>query len=467
MLTTLQRGLMRRAYNAGRYEAARSRAHRLLSIPKEQALARSVIVRSLWNEKSFETPIQAGQDWHDAASQEHVALAKERLEGRMKDGPAHSAKRKEQMAQLLSEQPLPTSSMDWHPDNMVANFSQEGRRVWFRFPHGHVFWDMPEGYSLADTHPTLLCLTAEVLVYPWEPSTKKPFPNIRSRGQRPGLAFSAGTDSSAAALVMPEETLLAYHRRSFDSMIDHRNAEQLINHLNASGERDVIQIESNHELIRSHHGKQMGFSFDFACGAHLILLADHFDLGALGFGMLLDNAYLWKGAKFRNFEQTPYCTYWTSRFADAGLDLLLPLVGVSEAGALKIVEQSSWLAHLNSCMRGDGTQGCGQCWKCFHKNGPLGRPFDITAPEIQYFLNKRPMPTATHALWALQTMGLEHETPDLAHLFEMNFEWWTCAYPPGFELLPERWRTGIETKIRAMLPVMSPPYELQDVNHFP
>ena len=77
------------------------------------------------------------------------------------------------------------------------------------------------------------------------------------------------------------------------------------------------------------------------------------------------------------------------------------------------------------------------------------------------------MPTATHALWALQTMGLGHETPDLAHLFEMNFEWWTCAYPPGFELLPERWRTGIETKIRAMLPVMSPPYELQDVNHFP
>ena len=53
----LRRVLMRRAYNAGRYEEARRHARLLLSKPKEQALARSVIVRSLWNEQAFKALI--------------------------------------------------------------------------------------------------------------------------------------------------------------------------------------------------------------------------------------------------------------------------------------------------------------------------------------------------------------------------------------------------------------------------
>ena len=131
-----------------------------------------------------------------------------------------------------------------------------------------------------------------------------------------------------------------------------------------------------------------------------------------------------------------------------------------------IVKQSTWVEHLNSCMRGDGTKGCGRCWKCFHKNGPLGRSFDIKAHEIQTYLNKRPMPTATHAIWALQTMGYEDELPDMAHLFEQDFSWWAKVYPPGFDLLPERWRGPIETTVRNLLPIMPEPYALHDVNHF-
>ena len=48
---------------------------------------------------------------------------------------------------------------------------------------------------------------------------------------------------------MPDDTLLGYHRRSFDSMLDHRNAQRLIDHLNGSGEREVLQIESNQQIV--------------------------------------------------------------------------------------------------------------------------------------------------------------------------------------------------------------------------
>jgi hypothetical protein len=461
----LRRVLMRRAYNSGRYEQARHYARLLLGTSKEAELARSIIVRSYWNEQAYEDLIQTALCWDDEISLSYVHLAKERLNS-IAHGHSFSPVAQNRLKHLLENQPRPKESREWSTDDMTANFLQEGERVWFRYPQGYVFWDMPAGFDLSTTHTSLLALAAETLLYPWESSTKAPFSSTRPMGERASLSFSAGSDSTAAALVMPSHTLLGYHRRSFESILDHRNARRLIDYLNNTREREVVQIESNHELIRTHHGKPGGFSSDFACAVHLILLADHFGLGAIGFGMPLDNTYLWKGRKFRRFEETDYYIYWTKRFADAGLDLLFPIASISEAGALMVVKKSPWLEHLNSCMRGDGKQGCGRCWKCFHKNGPLGRPFDINAREIQTFLNKRPMPTATHALWALQKMRHEDEVSDLTHLFELNYDWWEKIFPPGFLLLPDRWRSGIEAHLRSMLPLMPEPYELYSVNHF-
>ena len=76
------------------------------------------------------------------------------------------------------------------------------------------------------------------------------------------------------------------------------------------------------------------------------------------------------------------------------------------------------------------------------------------------------MPTATHALWALQTMGHENEVPDLSHLFEQDFSWWSKIYTPGFDLLPIRWRIHIEEKINSDLDPMTEPYLLHKINHF-
>jgi hypothetical protein len=456
---------MRRAYNAGRWDAARTHAAKLLSRPSEENLARSIIVRSYWNEGRFQELVDCTKGWHDELSHSYREQAIDRL--KVTGGAKKLTMMKEEKLQRLrNEQPKPKVPINWSAEQMDANYSQEGSRVWFRYPEGYVFWDMPSDYDLQSTHPALLCLTAEVLLAPWISSSKGPLPKGRILGGRGSLSFSAGTDSTAAAAVMADSTLLGYHRRSFDSMLDHRNAERLINHLNSTGEREVLSISSNHELIRTNHGKPVGFSTDFACASHLLLLADHFDLGAIGFGMPIDNTYLWKGRKFRDFPSTPYYQYWTKRFAEAGLDLLFPIASISEAGALMIVKQTSWLEHLNSCMRGDGVNGCGRCWKCFHKNGPLGRHFDITSSEIQTFLNRRPMPTATHALWALQTMNQEKQVPDLSHVFISDLSWWAQVYPPGFDLLPDPWREGIESNINEGLENMQKPYALHKINYF-
>lgn len=459
----MRRFLMRRSYNKGQWSKARAYANKIIHLPREQELARSVVIRSYWNESQYEKVLQLNSTW-DHAFQELADKAAYTLAIQK---PGQSKVHHPRILALQSGQPKPkTRDIVWNPDDMTKNFFQEGLRLWMRHPNGWTHWDMPEKFSLSSIHPALLILTAEILLSPWVSSTKTEFPYSRAMGANPSLAFSAGTDSTAASFVMPENTILGYHRRNFTSMIDHRNASRLLNHLETMKKKEILDVASNHELLRTYHYKQIGFSTDFACASHLILLADVYDIGAIGVGMVLDNTWLWKGRKFRDFSKTPYYQYWKRRFFHAGIDLLIPLGGISEAGAMKICQEENILPFMNSCLRGDGASGCGACWKCFHKNGPFGRPFDINAKEIQIFLQRRPLPTATHALWALKQLKQESQTPDLKHLLEQDFNWWTSYYPPAIEILPARWKEGISTKIATYLQPMEQPFALESVNHF-
>ena len=452
----IRRTLMRRAYNAGDWAKARSIAMKLVHIPKEKILARSFIIRSLYNEGKFDEVIQLNLQWED-----RFAYLVEKINSPKSKSPADFSRIK----RIQSEQPEPMVKIPFDENSVVDNFHQEGSRLWMRHPHGYVYWDMPSSYSIGETHPDLFRLTAEILLYPWFPSMRTDFEKTRSKGGRISLSFSAGIDSTAAMLVMPQSTLLGYHRRSFDTILDHRNADRLLQHLQHEG-RQIIDVPSNHELIRTYHDKQIGFSSDFAASTHLILLADYHDIGALGFGTPIDNTYLSKGRKFRNFAETNYFNYWTEKFADAGIDLLFPIASISEGGALEIVKSSAISGLVNSCLRGDGIRGCGKCWKCFHKNGPLGRSFDINSREIQIFLRKSPMPTTTHVLWALQTMGLEEETPYLSELLDKDYSWWVGFYPPALELLHPDHRDYISNSIKQVLVPMDEPYALESTNHY-
>ena len=104
-----------------------------------------------------------------------------------------------------------------------------------------------------------------------------------------------------------------------DTILDHRNADRLLRQVQYDG-RSVIDVPSNHELIRTFHDKQIGFSSDFAASTHLILLADFYDIGALGFGTPIDNTYLSKGRKYRDFAETKL-QILDKEIADVGIDL--------------------------------------------------------------------------------------------------------------------------------------------------
>ena len=59
----IRRFLMRRSYNKGQWSQARTHANKIIHLPKEKELARSVVIRSYFNEGLFAEVIHCNQKW--------------------------------------------------------------------------------------------------------------------------------------------------------------------------------------------------------------------------------------------------------------------------------------------------------------------------------------------------------------------------------------------------------------------
>lgn len=440
--------LIRRAYNNANYELAAQISRSKLDKMKDKQFLLDIICRSMYNLEQFSEVILFVKEWE---LETHKLYAeKSRIKISIRDyrepSPEHFAEER------------------WNSDDLLSNWYQEGSRIWLRHPWGWTFWDMPETYQLDKTSKSLLRLALDVVLSPWLDDGPMHDVEQREFGSNLALSYSGGIDSTAAALLLPKETILAYHERSFDSMLTHDLAKSLFNKLEEYENRIVLRIPSNHEKIRTFHDLPNGFSTEFASASHLILLADHLDLGGIAFGTPIDNTWLKKGKQYRDFSSSKYFIKWTQKFESAGLHYVLPINHVSEAGALEICRQSKFADHVNSCLRGENNHGCGNCWKCFHKNGPLGRRFNIESKEINAFLNQKPLRTAQHALWALKKMNLENRFPHLAGHLQEDLSWWEMAYPVGLDIIPNQWRDGIKEKTEQYLSWMEEPYSLEKVD---
>jgi hypothetical protein len=322
----------------------------------------------------------------------------------------------------------------------------------FTCEEGSAQWKLPFRPGSVGIHPDLLMVATQALLSPWHKGLLEGWTPTRQRGNKVGLAFSGGIDSTAAMLLLPDDAVLMYHRRSYKSILKHKGTTRLFRHLKKNG-RKVYSIPSNHEILRQHHGLPNGFSTDIASAVHLILTADHFDLGGIAFGMPIDNTYLWHGHRWREFTASGWWKRWATLMSSVGLDIVLPIGGISQASTVRLVQEAGLGHVVSSCLRAP-FPGCGRCWKCFHKHTLLGRKADLDAREIQAFLAKRPLKTATHVLWWIG----EHERwdliPDLVHLRDHDLSAWTTHYAPAFDLLPDWIRNHVQNAVERSIPRM-------------
>ena len=123
----IRRTLMRRAYNGGRWAQARAIANKLLNIPKEQELARSVIIRSLYNEGKFDELIELNDQWENRFDY---------LLENMNNSQSKSSADISRLQRILLDQPQPKTEFEFDEQSTANNFFQENNRVWMRHPHG-------------------------------------------------------------------------------------------------------------------------------------------------------------------------------------------------------------------------------------------------------------------------------------------------------------------------------------------
>ena len=344
------------------------------------------------------------------------------------------------------------------PDFDGGKWAQNGTLVTFDSPEGRIDFAVPPTFSLARTSRSLLYLIETVLLSPWHQKYTNDWVPIRRPGNKAGLSFSGGLDSTAALSLIPDNSVLFYMERNFPSMIKHDNALAFAAELENDG-KNVVIVPSNHEKIRTNHGKRPGFSTDYACMAHLILLADHYDLDAAATGMPLENTYFFHGSTVRDFAETSFWKHYSPIFAYIGLPLYQPVAGCSEILTSKIVDQSRYRHLSSSCLRSTAVgEKCEVCWKCFRKNIFNNRPWRMSN-EISTFLAKRPLKQGLATLYALQILhksGLEipEEATDLIPLLEHDLEFLNHYWAPYLKLIPKKYREYTQRRINTFSPPM-------------
>ena len=345
------------------------------------------------------------------------------------------------------------------PDFDKKKWSQKRELVYFQSPETKIEFTVPLDFSLDRTSPDLLWVIEMVLLSPWHKKYQKEWVPIRRPGNSPGLSFSGGVDSTAAMCLMPENTLLFYMERSFESMIDHTNAKRFLSHLKTLG-RDVLVTQSNHEKVRTFHQRNSGFSTDYACMAHLILLADYYDLDAAATGMPLENSYFFHGSTIRDFAKSSFWKRYAPVFSYLGIPIYQPVAGCSEILNNQIVIHSKFNDYATSCLRSskEGTT-CNECWKCFRKNIFNDLSWN-KSPEITTYLSKRPLKQGVATLYALQLIHekenkLPPEANDLSSLMDEDLSFLNHYWGPSIDLLPKKYREFTRQKLDGITTAMT------------
>jgi hypothetical protein len=337
------------------------------------------------------------------------------------------------------------------PNFVPENWSQKNTTVIFEAPEAKITFSVPDTFSLKRTSPDLLWAVEYVILSPWHDKYQKKWVPTRRPGSIPGLSFSGGVDSTAAMCLIPESSILFYMERDFESMINHTNANRFISHLRQSG-REVIISKSNHEIIRTFHSKNYGFSTDYACMAHMILLADHYDLDSAATGMPLENSYFFHGSKVRQFEQSNFWKKYAPMFEFLGIPLYQPVAGCSEILNHKIVTDHGFEDFAKSCIRSNiPGETCNECWKCFRKNTFSQLPWKMS-PEISKFLKKRPLKQGIATLYALQMISkskqnLPSEAEDLLEILNEDLSFLLEYWSPSVKLLPPKYQQQTQERL--------------------
>jgi len=283
---------------------------------------------------------------------------------------------------------------------------------------------------------------------------------------RPGLAFSGGADSIAALSVMPGNTVPVFMNRPmrgnsiYDSDAPLKNCEIL-----KEIGYDVKVIDCDLEYLRH----PVGFPSDLAHAVPCILLSERLGLDSIAFGTILESAYGIGHEHYIDYPNSSHCKFYGTLLSAAGLQLSLPVGGVSEVGTAMIIENSPLGEYSQSCIRGKKGKPCMRCWKCFRKESlslalNADKIVDLrsmmkNSSEIQIRLSDYPISHENVVTFSMLNINFR-DYPYMRHLrnrlnTKLDLSLLRRWYSPSVVLMPERHRATVMEKIMSFLAPMS------------
>lgn len=279
---------------------------------------------------------------------------------------------------------------------------------------------------------------------------------------RPAIAFSGGTDSTAAAALLPEKTILIQCRRPEGiGSSSHRfdAARDSLDGMAALG-FETVRLECGFESILDHH------FYMHLCGTAFpaIVLADHYGIDTLAFGHTIDNVYgLLPEYRFIDDPDLRGRRDLGAVLNAVDTPAAYVTAGLTEVGTTIVAERSRFAGVVQSCIRGEKLgEPCSRCAKCFRKQllGALVAGRDVSGEEILELaannkvaieLSESPPHTVqTYAYIAARLRGRQEFMDRLAHWLdatESNTAWAERWYEPSAAMLPARYRDQVASRI--------------------
>ncbi|MGW4402737.1 DUF6395 domain-containing protein [Nonomuraea sp. NPDC004702] len=346
----------------------------------------------------------------------------------------------------------------------------------------------------ADAHPDLFAVAAWTIVAPWTrrritfdravsaevaaalhdgwgveagPVGAEP----RRAGDRLALSYSGGADSVAAAAIHPSAPFVHFRRVPHPRVPNrwpHYRSDVLAKLAERTG-RELTTVTSDLEFTLAE--PRPGYPEHHAVAVGALLLADRMNLGGLGFGYELGSR--WLGGDRYLLRFTPDNPMWAPHgawgrlFAAAGVHIVLPVGGVSEAVTMRLALNSELKDQVRWCLR--GTDGpCRTCGKCLYKEliqaaverRPLDTPLTADRPVARKWLRPPPFGGQEMIEYGLARIpGVERslfaKALDHFEATEESTSWLDHCYPPAIEEIPEPWRAEAAAFLTSQVGLMT------------
>ncbi|GII92588.1 DUF6395 domain-containing protein [Sinosporangium siamense] len=339
--------------------------------------------------------------------------------------------------------------------------------------------------TVAEPHPDLLAVAAWSIVAPWTrrrvrfdrpispelalalwsgwgveagPASGLPRP---ADGERLALSYSGGADSVAVAEMLDDAPFIHFQREPHPRVPNrwtHYRADVLAA-LAAETGRDLTIVRSDLEFTLAE--PRPGYPEHHAVAAGALLLADDMNLGGLAVGYELGSR--WLGGDRYLLRYTPDNPMWAPDgmwgrlFATAGLPIVLPVGGVSEAVTMRIALESRLSPQVRWCLRGDKGGPCGTCGKCLYKEliqaaverRPLNTTITAKRPVARKWQDPPPYGGQEMIEYGCAWVPGIQNTPfakAAEHLgaTPMSVAWLERCYRPAIAEIPARWRKRVE-----------------------